>query len=141
MDTLVAYTPTASRGMSTPSDTIRTATIHRSPEVANAEIFLLAALSSDSTTTGRWPVSPRSSAAYARASSWSPAMTRPPASGMPRRTSVSRLSAASSTRLTHSPAGSRAVRQACAIWSLVSGVPKVAVISSPARVRQCISPE
>jgi len=69
VDTLVAYTPTASRGMSTPSDTIRTATIHRSPEVANAEIFLLAALSSDSTSTGRWPVSPRSSAAYARASS------------------------------------------------------------------------
>src|SRR5260370_297365 len=49
VDTLVAYTPTASRGMSTPSDTIRTATIHRSCEVANAEIFLLAALSSDST--------------------------------------------------------------------------------------------
>jgi hypothetical protein len=60
---------------------------------------------------------------------------------MPRRTSVSRLSAASSTRLTHSPAGSRAVRQACAIWSLVIGVPRVAVISSPARVRQRISPE
>jgi hypothetical protein len=33
------------------------------------------------------------------------------------------------------------VRQACAIWSLVIGVPSVAVISSPARVRQCISPE
>src|ERR1700728_307146 len=51
--TLVAYTPTASRGMSTPSDTIRTATIHRSSEVANAAIFFDAAGSSDSTTTGR----------------------------------------------------------------------------------------
>ncbi len=55
--------------MSTPSDTIRTATIQRSSDEANAEIFLLAVLSSDSTTTGRLPVSPRSSAAYARASS------------------------------------------------------------------------
>ncbi len=68
-------------------------------------------------------------------------MTRPPASGMARLTSVSRLSAASSTRVIHSPDGSSAVRQACAIWSLVIGVPSVAVISSPARVRQCISPE
>jgi hypothetical protein len=51
------------------------------------------------------------------------------------------LSAASSTRVIHSPEGSSAVRQACAIWSLVIGVPSVAVISSPARVRQCISPE
>ena len=63
MPTLVAYTPTASRGMSTPSETIRTATIHRSPESANAAIFRLAAGSSDSTTTGRVPVSRRSSAA------------------------------------------------------------------------------
>ena len=61
--TLVAYTPTASRGMSTPSETIRTATIHRSSESAKAAIFLLAAGSSESTTTGRFPVSLRSRAA------------------------------------------------------------------------------
>ena len=61
--TLVAYTPTASRGMSTPSETIRTATIHRSPDVANLAIFRLAAGSSESTTTGRAPQMRRSSAA------------------------------------------------------------------------------
>ena len=61
--TLVAYTPTASRGMSTPSDTIRTATIQRSVDVANLAIFLLAAGSSDKTTTGRVPVMSRSSVA------------------------------------------------------------------------------
>ena len=49
--------------MSTPSDTMRTATIQRSSEPANAEIFLLAVGSSDSTTTGRLPVNPRSSEA------------------------------------------------------------------------------
>ena len=63
MLTLVAYTPTASRGMSTPSDTIRTATIQRSWETANWPIFLLPAGSSDSTTTGRVPVIRRSSPA------------------------------------------------------------------------------
>jgi hypothetical protein len=68
-------------------------------------------------------------------------MTSPPASGMPRRTSVSRVSAASSTRGTHSPSGSSAVRQAWASWSGSIGVPSVPVISSPARVRQRISPE
>jgi hypothetical protein len=118
-----------------------TATIQRAVEPANAEIFLDAVGSSESTTTGRSPLIFRSSPAYARAVSWSPAITRPPASGIARLTSVSRLSAASSTRLIHIPEGSSAVRHACAIWSLVIGVPRVAVISSPARVRQCISPE
>ena len=141
VDTDVAYTPTASRGTSTPSDTIRTATIQRSPDPANAEILRLAAGSSESTTTGRDPLTRRSTAAYARAVSWSPAITRPAASGIARRTSVRRLSAASSTRWIHSPAGSSAVRHACATWSFVIGVPSVAMTSSPARVRQCISPE
>jgi hypothetical protein len=49
--------------MSTPSETMRTATIHRSPDAANAAIFLLAAGLSESTTTGRVPVTRRSSAA------------------------------------------------------------------------------
>ena len=102
--------------MSTPSDTMRTATIQRSGDAANRAIFLLAAGSSDSTTTGRVPLMSRSSVAYARASAWSLAITSPPASGMPRRTSVSRLSAASSTRMIHAPSGSSAVRQACASY-------------------------
>ena len=63
VDTLVAYTPTASRGTSTPSDTMRTATIQRAVDWANAEIFLLAVGSSESTTAGRSPLILRSSAA------------------------------------------------------------------------------
>ncbi len=49
--------------MSTPSDTMRTATSQRSSEASNAPIFLDAAGSSDSTTTGALPVISRSSAA------------------------------------------------------------------------------
>ena len=59
----MAYTPTASRGTSTPSDTIRTATIQRAVDEANAEIFRDAVGSSDSTTTGRSPLIRRNSAA------------------------------------------------------------------------------
>ena len=81
----------------------------------------------------RWP-------AYARASVWSVAMTMAPASGMARRTSDSRRSAAASTLGIHSPFGSRAVRHACAVMSLVSGSPSRALISSPALVRQRIEP-
>ena len=73
--------------------------------------------------------------------SWSVAITSPPASGTWRRTSVSRLSAAASTDGIQDPAGSRAVRRAWAVRSLVSGSPSRAAISSPARVRQVISPE
>ena len=82
----------------------------------------------------------RSTAAYARAVGWSVAITRPPASGTTRRTSVSRVSAARSTEATHSPSGSSAVRHACATWSWVSGSPSRALISSPALVRQRIWP-
>ena len=63
-------------------------------------------------------------------------MTRPPASGTCRRTSVRRVSAAASTAGIHDPAGSSAVRSACACRSLVSGSPSRAATSSPARVRQ-----
>ena len=84
---------------------------------------------------------PRSTAAYALAWAWSVAMTSPAASGTPRRTSDRRVSAACSTAGTHSPVGSRAVRQACAVMSWVSGSPRRALTSSPARVRQRIWPE
>ncbi len=66
---VVAYTPTASRGTSTPSETIRTATIQRSSDSANFEIFLLAPASSESTTVGCLPVIRFRMAAYARARS------------------------------------------------------------------------
>ena len=91
--------------------------------------------------SARSPLIRLSSAAYARAESWSVAMTRPPASGTCRRTSLSRRSAASSTAGTQAPSTSRAVRSACADWSLVSGSPSRAATSSPARVRHATWPE
>jgi hypothetical protein len=52
----VAYTPTASRGTSTPSETIRTATIQRSWPAANSSILPPALASSERITAGRFPV-------------------------------------------------------------------------------------
>ena len=49
----MAYTPTARRGTSTPSDTIRTATIHRFSDSVKSAIRFDAAFSSESTTVGR----------------------------------------------------------------------------------------
>ena len=139
---LVAYTPTASRGMSTPSDTIRTATSHRCWEAANVAIRADAPWSSESTTAAFSPVTCSSSFAYERATCWSLAMTRPPASGMPlARSTLSRASAARSTCGIQSPAGSSAVRHAWAIRSCVIGSPRRAASSSPAFVRQRVSPE
>ncbi len=99
-----------------------------------------APLSSDSTSVAPSPVISRISLAYARADSWSEAMTSAPASGMDLRTSVSRWSAARSTFGIQSPRGSRAVRQACEIASLVIGSPSRASSSSPALVRQRMLP-
>ena len=52
----VAYTPTDSRGTSTPSDTIRTATIHRFSLAVNSSILLEAFASSERITVGDSPV-------------------------------------------------------------------------------------
>jgi hypothetical protein len=73
--------------------------------------------------------------------SWSVAITMPPASGTPRRSSVSRLSAAASTAGIHSPCGLSAVRQAWATRSFVNGSPRRADTSSPAVVRHRMAPE
>ena len=76
-------TPTRSRGMSTPSDTIRTDTIHGRSFFENSSIFFEAPGSSLTTTSaGTWKRS-RSSRAMPWACSWSVAITRPPASGWP----------------------------------------------------------
>ena len=56
VDALVAYTPTASRGTSTPSDTIRTATSQRLVAAENAVMRAEEPGSSDSTTVGASPV-------------------------------------------------------------------------------------
>lgn len=60
---VVAYTPTASRGTSTPSDTMRTATIHRSVLALKSSMFFEAPVSSESTTVGLLPVISRISLA------------------------------------------------------------------------------
>ena len=68
VEALVAYTPTDSRGMSTPSDTIRTATSQRSlGRRRTSAIRADAPASSESTTTAFSPVIRSSSRAYARA--------------------------------------------------------------------------
>ncbi len=56
VEALVAYTPTARRGTSTPSDTIRTATIHRSSDSVKRAIRADAPASSESTSAGAVPV-------------------------------------------------------------------------------------
>jgi hypothetical protein len=63
VETVVAQTPTARRGTSTPSETIRTATIHRSSDAVNFSIFLDEPFSSESTTVGDSPLTFFSSAA------------------------------------------------------------------------------
>ncbi len=57
VDALVAYTPTASRGTSTPSDTIRTATSQRLVPAENSAMRAEEPGSSESTTVGVSPVS------------------------------------------------------------------------------------
>jgi hypothetical protein len=67
--------------MSTPSETIRTATIQASRPSANSAIFSLASGSSEVATTASTPCRARSSSAIPRAWSTSMAITRPPAVG------------------------------------------------------------
>ena len=66
--------------MSTPSETMLTATIQGSVEFVNAASLAAARGSACRTTSGTRPVTSRSSAAIRRACSESAAMTRPPAS-------------------------------------------------------------
>ena len=56
VEVVVAHTPTARRGTSTPSETIRTATIQRLSESVKVAIFFDAPFSSESTTVGDSPV-------------------------------------------------------------------------------------
>jgi hypothetical protein len=58
---VVAQTPTASRGTSTPSETMRTAIIQRRSFSLNCEIFFDEAFSSESTTVAASPVIERNS--------------------------------------------------------------------------------
>ena len=56
VEALVAYTPTARRGTSTPSDTMRTATIHSLVLLENCAMRSEDFGSSESTTVGSDPV-------------------------------------------------------------------------------------
>ena len=78
---VVANTPTRSRGMSTPSETMRTATIHGSVPAAKREMWFDASGSSEVATTARTPNRWRKRRAMPLAWSWSVAITRPAASG------------------------------------------------------------
>ena len=99
--------------MSTPSETIRTATSHGSRPDAKLAIVAEAPGSSEVATRAVTPKRVRSIAAIPRACSWSVAITSPPASGCSRRTSASRSFAARSTVGSHSPSSESAVRSRC----------------------------
>ena len=91
--------------MSTPSETMFTATIQGSREDVNAASFSAARASVCRTTTGGAPVMARSTFATARACSPSAATTSPPASRCPpARTACSRSCAAA--RIRGSPSAS-----------------------------------
>ena len=101
----VAYTPTRSRGMSTPSETMFTATIHGSLERVNSASLAAARGSACRTTTGLRPVASLSSAAIRRACAESAAITSPPASAMARAARSSRRRASASRRMRGRPSG------------------------------------
>ncbi len=117
--------------MSTPSETIRTATSHDSLPAAKAAIPAEAAGSSEVTTRAEAPNRTRRIVAIPRACSWSVAITSPPASGCSRRTSSSRAFAARSTVGSHSPSSESAVRRRWLDRAASSRSSKVASCSVP----------
>ena len=117
--------------MSTPSETIRTATSHGSPPRANASITLEAPGSSEVATRACVPKRVCSSDAMPRACSWSMAITRPPASGCSWRISRSRSFAARSTLGSQSPSSDNAVRRRWLARAAPRGSSNVAACSDP----------
>ena len=104
--------------------------------VVNAAILSPALGSSDRISTGRWPVTCSTIAAYSRASSWSLASTRPAASGTPlSRRWVMRSSMAAMTCGTQRPFGFSAVRHAVASVRFVPASVSEAAMTSPALFR------
>ena len=96
--------------MSTPSETMRTATSQRSDPAAKAAMPAEACGSSEVTMRAATPKRECRRDAIPRACSWSVAITSPPASGCSRRTSVRRSFAARRTLGSHSPSSESAVR-------------------------------
>jgi hypothetical protein len=137
---VVAQTPTRRRGMSTPSDTMRTATIQGSAEPAKRAMRVDDIGSSDTATVALTPQRYRRMSAMPWAWSWSAAMTRPPASGCDRRIVVSRSFACSSTVGSHSPSRLRAVRRRWAEATLSSASSKPAAATLPSGATHSMNP-
>jgi hypothetical protein len=91
--------------MSTPSETMFTATIHGSRAVVNPASFSAALGSLCRTSNGLCPVASHRSAAILRAWDESAAITNPPASRCPSLRSIRSLASAS-RRIRASPSGS-----------------------------------
>ena len=129
-------------GTSTPSDTMRTATIQRSSLAPNVLDALAGAEVVGEHDRGRLAGERARGSRRTRAPAvWFEAMTSPPASGdvashLGEPAVGGRAAPPASTR----PSGSSAVRQACAMRSLVIGSPSRAASSSPALVRQRMLP-
>ncbi len=97
--------------MSTPSETMRTATIHGALLDANSEIFLDASGSSEVAMIGRTRTRSRKIFAIPLAWSWSIAMTLPAARGSDSRIWLSWACACSRTAGSHSSSRDSAVRR------------------------------
>ena len=136
---VVANTAILSRGRSTPSLTIRTATIHGSVPVPKSAIRSEASGSSEVATTAGTPRAASSSAIPA-AWAWSMAITRPPAAGSVRRSVTSRSWACSSTVGSHSPSRLSAVRNRWLARSRPRSSSKVAATTSPSGATHSMNP-
>ena len=123
--------------MSTPSDTMRTDTIHGRSFLENSSMVLEAPGSSLTTTSAGTPNRSRNRRAIPWACSWSIAITSPPASGWPPScTGVERIVRSWSTALAstdgiHSPSRLSAVRSRIDAWSRVSSSWNEADSTSP----------
>ena len=131
---LVANTPTRSRGMSTPSDTMRTATIQGCSPSAKCSIRAEAVGSSLTTSVACTPWRRRSSSTMPRACSWSMAITSPPAWGCTARMAWSWAWAWSSTAgqpLTRQrEGGAQALPRAGVVEGVVEGVGVLGAVGS-----------
>jgi hypothetical protein len=126
--------------MSTPSEIMRTATIHGSLVAANRAMRTDERGSSDTATVARTPQRVRSRSTMPWAWSWSEAMTRPPASGCCRRSIVSRSLAWRSTVGSQSPSRLSAVRRRWAAPDRSRGSSKAAEANDPSGATHSMKP-
>ena len=137
--TVVAYTPTRSRGISTPSLTMLHATSHGSDESRNCFNLRAASVSSERTTTGGIFDIESKSFASLRADVWSAATRSPPASGCSLRVVMSKSCASLSIGVIQplSPSSAALRRRDCPMGSSSS---EKRAYASPASSRHPTSP-